>query len=62
MTTPSIALQCKLGSLLVHVEEANSPGSYHIDFTVIQSLMSDPEIVAWMEELRKNGFLPVKRS
>ncbi len=58
----TLTLQCKLGSILVHVDEATSPGAHEVDLAAIRSLMEDAEVVAWMKEMRKAGFLPVKRS
>ncbi len=58
---PSTSLLCKLGSIIVHTEEGYSPSGHGFDVVVLGSLLSDPEIVKWMEEMRKMAFLPVKR-
>lgn len=62
MKTPTMSLLCKIGSILVHVEEATEPGGHPFDAYAIRSLMSDPEIVEWLAEMRDGAFLPVKRS
>ena len=59
---PTPALLCKLGSIIVHAEEANEPGGHPFDVMTVQHLVTDPEVVEWMTAMRKLAMLPVKRS
>jgi hypothetical protein len=58
---PSASLLCKMGSVLVHVEELTSPKGHIFDHQAFKTAYSDPEVQAWIEEMSKMGFLPVKR-
>ncbi len=60
---PSAPLLLKLGSLIVHAEEALDPklGS-HFDLETFKNGLADPEVKAWMAEMRKNAYLPEKRT
>ena len=55
---PSLSLLCKLGSLAVHADELTGIG-HTFDLEAIKSLMSDPEVKAWIKAM--GPFLPVKR-
>lgn len=60
---PSPALLCKLGSLIVHVDEASDPlGGHKFDAIVFKQLLGDAEVTAWMDQMRALGMLPVKRT
>lgn len=58
---PSASLLCKLGSIIVHAEEAASPKGHHFDKIALDGLVSDPEVTEWMEAMRKMQMVPVKR-
>ena len=58
---PSAALLVKIGSLVVHLEEAMSTKGHHFDKAAIQSLQSDPEVKQWFEDMTMMALLPVKR-
>lgn len=58
----SLTLCCKLGSILVHVEEGSEAGGHEFDWAAAKSLMSDPEVQEWLQKMRTAGFLPLKRS
>jgi hypothetical protein len=58
---PSSSLICKLGSILVHQQELMSPSGHPVDKGALDSLLSDPEVVAWLAEMGVQGFLPVRR-
>lgn len=58
---PSAALLSKVGSILVHVEEATSAKGHAFDWHVVEALLTDPEVRAWLEGMRKLALLPVKR-
>lgn len=57
----SASLAAKVGSLIVHVEEASSTDAHHFDSVAIAALLMDPEIVEWLRELRSCAMVPVKR-
>lgn len=59
---PNPALLIKLGSIIVHFDEFLGPGSHELDLMAARSLMSDPEVKQWLEDMTKDAFLPVKRS
>lgn len=58
---PSAALLCKLGSIIVHAEEAASSDGHLFDRIALQSLMRDPEVIEWLRGMRANALLPEKR-
>lgn len=58
---PQVTLLVKLGSLVVHVEEMLSAKGHHIDKTAIEGLLNDSEVKAWLKQMDKGAFLPVKR-
>lgn len=57
----SVALLAKLGSIIVHVEEASGAGGHWVDWATVKSLVNDPEVQELLAGLRKTGLLPVKR-
>ena len=59
---PSPNLLAKLGSVIVHVEEAAAPGGHPFDVTAIRSILADPEVAEWMKGMGKLALLPVKRA
>lgn len=58
---PSMSLLCKLGSIMVHAEEALSPTGHEFDKTALDQLLTDPEVVAWRRQMESAAMLPVKR-
>ena len=58
---PTPALLCKLGSLIVHAEEAASPERHQFDVIAFKELLRDPEVVEWMRAMSAMAMLPVKR-
>ena len=62
MSTPSLSLLVKLGSIAVHADELLSPLGHGYDKIALQSLLTDPEVQEWIAEMSKSGLLPVKRS
>lgn len=59
---PSVALIAKLGSVVVHAQEAFSPNAHPLDVEAIRGLAADPEITEWLSALQKQGLVPVKRA
>jgi hypothetical protein len=58
---PPISLLCKLGSIVVHVEEGSSANGHAYDWTAVRSLLADREVQDWIEAMAAKGFVPVKR-
>ena len=56
---PSIKLLCKLGSIVVHVDEGLSAHGHPFDVIVLRSLVEDPEVKAWVAAM--GALLPKKR-
>lgn len=56
---PSLSLLVKLGSIAVHADEMLSPTGHDFDRLALRSLLTDPEVVAWTEQMGE--FLPRKR-
>lgn len=61
-TELSLPLVVKLASIAVHADELTSPGGHDFDNKTIRSLLTDPDVAAFMADLDKAGFLPKKRS
>ena len=59
--TPSVALLCKLGSLIVHADEGSGKNAHPSDVETFLGLLHDPEVVAWLDAMRALALLPVKR-
>ena len=58
---PTVSLLCKLGSIVLHVEEGISPRGHTADLEAAKAMLGDPEIVAWMAAMDEVGLIPVKR-
>jgi hypothetical protein len=58
---PGAALICKLGSIVVHMEELHSADGHEFDKAALDQLLIDPEVQEWIEGLRKMAMVPVKR-
>lgn len=59
--TPKPSLLCKLGSIVVHVEELLSPSGHPADKAALDTLLTDPEVRYWLSAMQAGGYLPVKR-
>ncbi len=57
---PNAGLLCKLGSLVVHVEESLETGET-LDISAIRGLLADPEVSEWRKGMDAMALLPVKR-
>lgn len=59
---PSPALLVKLGSIIVHFDEATSPGG-RLDFDLVtaRQLLADPEVKEWIDKMNEAAMLPLKR-
>jgi hypothetical protein len=59
---PSTVLLCKLGSALVHAQEASEPGAHPFDVSAFKQLSSDSEVVEWLGKMDALGLMPKKRN
>ena len=57
---PTDSLLCKLGSLIVHLEEHAETG-HPFDRTAYAAIRSDAEIEQWFADMAKLGLLPIRR-
>lgn len=60
METPGGTILIKLASLVVHADEATSPGGHAFDATAIRSIVDDPEVKGWLDTIEP-VLLPQKR-
>jgi hypothetical protein len=58
---PNPSLVVKIGSLIVHYQEALGPKGHPLDWEAIKSIEGEPDVQEWFAEMTKKGFLPVKR-
>ena len=58
---PIPSVLCKLGSIIVHAEEAASPKAHPFDVVALRQLLADPEVKAWLDGMRAMAMLPVPR-
>jgi hypothetical protein len=58
---PNATLLIKLGSIIVHLEEFVSVNGHPLDKQTAYQLLADEEVSAWLQEMTKRAFLPVKR-
>ncbi len=59
---PSPAVGVKLASIVVHAQEALGPGGSPFDLQTIDAMIGDPDVQAYLDELRPLALLPVSRS
>lgn len=59
---PSVGLLAKLGSVAQHIDEATGADGHAFDMAAIRSLLADPEVSAWLDQMHKRGLLPVRRA
>jgi hypothetical protein len=58
---PSPAVLAKIGSIVVHVDEALSPDGHSFDFTALRALIADPEVQDWLTGMSAMALVPRKR-
>jgi len=58
---PSVSVLAKLASIAVHVEEILSADGHDFDRVAIKSLLTDPEVSAFLSAGRKLAMIPEKR-
>lgn len=58
---PPIALLVKLGSIVVHVDEALSNHGHPFDIEALKALAADRDVQAWLAAMDAAAFLPIRR-
>ena len=58
---PSLSTLCKLGSILIHVEEGMADAGHPFDVIALRTLLADHEVKAFLAELDRLALLPKKR-
>lgn len=58
---PNMQVCCKLGSIVIHIQEALSNKAHNFDIAVLKDLIEDEEVKAWLKEMDKMALLPKKR-
>lgn len=59
---PSAQLLIKLGSLIVHYQELNSPNGHIFDKSAIETLENDNEVMEWLTQMDELALVPKKRN
>lgn len=59
--SPALSLLVKLGSIAVHAEELLSSNGHEFDKAALDTLVSDPEVTAWLKAMGAKAYLPLKR-
>lgn len=60
--SPDVRTLAKIGSLLVHVQEAMEEGGHWFDVAAVKSLLNEPDVREWIVAMDKLALLPKKRS
>lgn len=58
---PDPGLLVKLGSAVVHADEAMSADGHAADEAAFRSILADPEVSDWIAQMNASALLPVKR-
>lgn len=58
---PSLDVLVKLGSVIIHAEEAVSPEGRPVDIQEFQQLLKEPEVAGWLKAMADMAFLPRMR-
>lgn len=58
---PSSQLLCKLGSIIVHAEEALDKDGHEFDITAMKSLLKDSDVKDWLKRMDEMALIPKKR-
>jgi hypothetical protein len=59
--TISMALTCKLASIVAHVDEGFSSQGHAFDIAALRALIDNTDVRQWLAKMRRLGFVPVKR-
>lgn len=55
----SLSLAVKLGSIVVHADEATGPMAHPYDVVALRRLLEDPEVMEWLKAM--GPLVPLKR-
>ena len=58
---PNAALLCKLGSIIVHFEEADSTDGHTFDEVAMRQLLADSDIRQWLAAMDAMAMIPNRR-
>lgn len=59
----SMSLACKIGSIVVHLEECFIEDRGHpLDLEALRPLLADSEVREWLAMMNEQALLPKKRS
>lgn len=61
LSKPSLQLLCKLASIVVHLDEYLSEDGHPLDLDAAKSVLADPTVKAWIEEMSAASLAPHKR-
>jgi hypothetical protein len=59
---PSVALLSKLGSIVVHLDEALSTDGHYFDKVSLEQLQQDAEVKEWVKQMDGMALIPKKRN
>ena len=58
---PDAKLLCKLGSIVIHIEELISSKGHPYDKSSLLGLLADEDINNWLTQMDKLALIPKKR-
>ena len=58
---PDISTLSKIGSIIVHVDEALSSKGHPLDIEDIKALINDRDVRQWLSAMDKAALLPLRR-
>ena len=58
---PASSVLCKLGSIIVHMQEYQSLGGHRFDVLALEALLEDAEVLEWLRAMNALGLVPVRR-
>lgn len=59
--SPNLPLLCKLGSIVRHAQELQSPNGHAYDGVALAALLDDEAVVQWLADMDRAALLPVLR-
>ena len=59
---PTATLLAKLGSAIVHAEEFLSADGQAVDQTAFQTILEDPTVQEWLEQMAGYALVPLRRN
>jgi len=59
---PSVTLLVKLGSIAVHAHEYLGPHGHPFDRDILEDLLADSEVKAWLAAMEAMAMLPLERN